>query len=423
MIKKAQIPKRYLFVFGTFLLSVLLYIDRVCISIAKEPMASELHLTDKQMGWVLSSFALGYALFQVPSGILADRFGPRRILTLIVTFWSIFTSLTGLAWNYFSALSFRFLFGIGEAGAFPGIARSVYSWIPLKERGLVTGINFSGSRLGAAFTLPAVAWIVSTFGWRTSFVILGVIGLLWAIFWYFWFRDDPTEKSNISQEELKYILKNRQQKETKNIIVKSLPIPVILKSKNMWLLMIQYFASNFTFFFCLTWLFPFLKSKFQLGTIEAAFYSSAPLIAGAIGQWFSGWLVDVIYKQNKWKLSRHLPAMIGFTFAAIGLIGSVMVDSIGYSVLLLSIAIFGADMTLSPSWSTCVDIGKEHAGAVSGTMNMAGNIGSFITALAFPYLQFWTGSVIPFFFIGSILNIIAIVLWKFIQPEKDIQLF
>ena len=418
---KSFVPKRYVLVFGTFLLSVLLYVDRVCISVAKEPMSIALGFTDKQMGWILSAFALGYALFQVPSGILADRFGPRRILTFIVTFWSIFTGLTGLAWNYISALSFRFLFGIGEAGTFPSIARSVYSWIPLKERGLVTGINFSGSRLGAAFTLPAVAWLVDSFGWRTSFMILAAVGLLWAIFWYFWFRDDPTEKSNVSQDELNYILENRQQTEAKKTDLKPLPISIILKSKNMWLLMVQYFASNFTFFFCLTWLFPFLKGKFQLGTIEAAFYSSAPLVAGALGHWFSGWLVDTIYKQNKWKLSRHLPAMIGFALAAAGLLGSILVEGITPSIIFLAIAIFGADMTLSPSWSTCVDIGKEHSGAVSGTMNMAGNVGSFITALAFPYLKVWTGSVIPFFFIGAILNVIAIFLWKFTQPEKDIQ--
>ena len=201
--------KRYFLIVNTFILSLILYIDRVCISAAKSPIAESLHLSDKQMGWVLSIFALGYALFQTPSGYIADKFGPRKVLALIVTFWSIFTSLTGAAWNYISLLVVRFLFGAGEAGAFPGISRAVYSWIPLKERGLVNGINFSGSRLGAAFALPMVAWLITVFGWRMSFVILGIIGIIWAIWWYYWFRDMPEDHKGVSGKQ--YRCPGRQQ--------------------------------------------------------------------------------------------------------------------------------------------------------------------------------------------------------------------
>ena len=182
-------PKRYFMVLGTFLLALLLYIDRICISVAKEPISTALDLSDKQMGWVLAAFSLGYAFFQTPSGILADRFGPRKILASIVTIWSGFTAITGLAWNFISLLTVRFLFGAGEAGAFPGMSRAIYSWIPLKERGIVTGINFSGSRLGAAFALPFVAWLINDYGWRFTFFLLGAIGVVWAICWYVLFRD------------------------------------------------------------------------------------------------------------------------------------------------------------------------------------------------------------------------------------------
>lgn len=413
------IPKRYNFVTGTFLLSVLLYVDRVCISAAQPEVVADLGLTDTQMGWVLSVFALGYALFQTPSGILADRFGPRKILTAVVTFWSIFTALTGAAFNFVSMLVFRFLFGVGEAGAFPGMARAVFSWIPMKERGLITGINFSGSRLGAAFALPAVAWLISTMGWRLTFVVLGAIGFVWAFAWYLWFRDDPADHKGISQTELDYILENRQQID--DSATAGLSLGVLLSSKNMWLAMGQYFASNFTFFFTLTWLFPYIKSTYGLETVEAAFYASAPLIAGAFGNWFSGWLVDRIYKQGKWKLSRTIPAVIGFALAAGGLLGSVSMDEVGGAIFFLSIAIFGADMTLSPSWSFCVDIGRKNAGAVSGTMNMAGNIGSFLTALAFPYLLAWTDTTTPFFYLGAGLNVLAIIAWFAMQPEKPLE--
>jgi ACS family glucarate transporter-like MFS transporter len=206
-----MIPKRYSLVFGTFLLSMLLYVDRVCIAVAGNSVSADLRLTPTQFGWVLSAFALGYALCQTPSGMLVDRFGPRRILTAVVTFWSVFTALTAVAWNLASLLVFRVLFGAGEAGAFPGCARAFYSWLPMSERGLAQGINFSGSRLGAAFALPVVAAMISAFGWRQSFVVLAVVGFVWALFWHSWFRDRPEDDRRLSDSERSLILSTRQE--------------------------------------------------------------------------------------------------------------------------------------------------------------------------------------------------------------------
>ncbi|WP_281989556.1 MFS transporter [Aquimarina aggregata] len=418
MKNKNFFPKRYFMVVGTFLLALLLYIDRICISVAKEPISDALGLNDKQMGWVLAAFSLGYAFFQTPSGILADRLGPRKVLTTIVSIWSIFTAFTGMVWNFISLLVIRFLFGAGEAGAFPGMSRAIYSWIPLKERGFVTGINFSGSRLGAAFALPLVAWLIEAYGWRTTFYILGFVGLFWALAWFLFFRDNPEEHKNISQAEKEFIIATRQEQKISKDVEK-INFKKLLKSKNMWLAMGQYFCSNFTFFFALTWLFPHIKSKYQLETIEAGFYTAVPLIFGAFGNWFSGWLIDRIFKKGKWDRSRMLPASLGFAFAAIGLVGSIYMHTAIGAILFLSLAIFGADMTLPPSWAFCVDIGKQHSGAISGTMNMAGNIGAFITALLFPYLLVWTGSNKLFFIVGGVLNIFAIVLWSKMKSEKN----
>ncbi len=162
-----RIPtKRYGFFVGSFFLTLLLYIDRVCISSAKDAISGDLNFTDIQMGWVLSAFALGYALFQVPGGAMGDKYGVRKVMTSIMVVWSIFTALTGAAWSYSSMLICRFIFGAGEAGAFPNISRAAYSWVPLKERGIFQGINFSGSRLGAAFALPLVAFLIDAWGWR-----------------------------------------------------------------------------------------------------------------------------------------------------------------------------------------------------------------------------------------------------------------
>lgn len=416
------IPKRCVLILLMFLLSVLLYIDRICISVAKDPIAFSLNFSDRQMGWVLSAFALGYALFQTPSGMLADRFGPHRILTAVVCFWSFFTGLTAAATNFIYMLIVRFLFGIGEAGAFPNMSRAIFSWFPMSERGRVQGINFSGSRIGAAFALPVVAWMVSEFGWKTSFLILAVVGFVWALIFYAWFRNDPTEHSGITVEEKQFILENRQQAASESGEEQAaLTMGALFGSKNVWFAMMQYFCSNFTFFFCLTWLFPYIKKEYGLDTVEAGFYASAPLIFGAFGNWFSGWMLDAIYNRGHWDLSRKFTAMLGFVLAAVGLVASCYMNSVFLAVACLSLAIFGADMTLSPSWTLCVDIGRKHSGAVSGTMNMAGNIGSFVTALAFPYLKEWTGSVTPFFFIGASLNLFAIWMWLMIKPSKTLE--
>jgi len=412
-------PVRYRMVFGTFILAMIVLFDRILLSVAKDPVAESLQLTDKQMGWAMSIFALGYALFQTPAGLFADKYGPRKILTAVVGLWSLFTALTGAAWNLITLLIVRFLFGAGEAGAFPGMARAIYSWIPLQERGIVNGINFSGGRIGAAFALPVVAYLMDLVGWRMTFVILGGIGILWGLVWFLWFRDNPEDHHSMSAAEIKYIKEHTNRSETKSEKEK-IDFGKLFRSGQMWLLMGQYLASNFTFFFCLTWLFPHLRVKYNLDALEAGFFASAPLIFGALGNWFSGFLVDFIFKKKKWGLSRKIPAIIGFLLASVGIVASVYMEEVTPAIIFISIAVFGADMTLSPSWSACVDVGKEFSGAVSGTMNMAGNIGSFLTALAFPYMLDMTGSEEPFFFLAASLNMIAIFLWLMIEPKRPL---
>jgi ACS family glucarate transporter-like MFS transporter len=232
------------------------------------------------------------------------------------------------------------------------------------------------------------------------------------------FRNKPEQSKAISAEEKEYILANRQQPSSS--AKASLPFKRIISSGNMWMNMVQYICSNFTFYFTLTWMYPYLKERFALGGVEAGFYAMAPLVGGAVGNWFSGILVDAIYRRGKLKLSRRLPAIIGFILAGFGILMMSMSDSPQVSIIFLTIAIFGADMTLSPSWAFCIDIGKENAGAVSGTMNMAGNLGAFVTIIAFPYLLEWTGSHETFFYVCVTLSATAIIMWLFMDPDKSL---
>lgn len=245
MINYSLFKGRFIFVLGTFMLTLLLYVDRICISVAKEPISKSLDLSKEQMGWILSTFALGYALFQTPGGMLADKWGARKVLTVIVIVWSLFTGFTAKAWNYVSMLVIRFLFGAGEAGAFPAINRAVASWIPLKERGIVTGINFSGSRIGAAFALPLLSVLITNWGWQNTFYFLGSIGVAFALIWFALFKDKPEDHLLLSAQEKEFIVANRQPIKTTEA---NLSLKKIFAQQNMQLAMLQYFCSNFTSF-------------------------------------------------------------------------------------------------------------------------------------------------------------------------------
>jgi len=416
--KKTILPIRFVLVFSTFLLTVLLYVDRACISAAKGDISSDLGFSMTEFGWIMAVFTLGYALFQTPAGKLADTRGARGVIAGIVTIWSALTAVTGFAWNYTSMLVIRFLFGAGEAGAFPALSKVVYNWFPISERGIIQGINFSGSRIGAAFAMPLVAWMIAEIGWRHTFFVFGLFGILYGVLWFLIFREKPEQGRFIGSDEVEYITKNRQQ--TEPGVKKSLPFSTIFKSSTMWKTMVQYICSNFTFYFSLTWMYPYIQERFQLGLVEAGFYTSIPLVAGAVGNWLAGILVDAIYRRGNWKLSRRLPAIVGFALSAVGMIMVTQVSSPVLSVAFMALAVFGADMTLSPSWAFCIDIGKENAGAVSGTMNMAGNLGAFVTIIAFPYLFQWTNQYEPFFIICAGLSLVAIVMWSTMNPEKPI---
>ncbi len=412
-------PVRYLLVLLTFCLSLLLYVDRACIAVAKDDVMGDFNLTSGQWGWAMAIFTLGYALAQTPTGTLADRSGPRVMLSVVVFLWSVMTAVTGAVTNFFSLMVARFIFGATEAGAFPGLARASLSWYPVRERGLVTGINFSASRLGAALAMPLMTALIAWNGWRFAFYTLGCVGVVFAVVWFLCYRNEPSQHPLVSKEENDYIVANRQ-KVSQNAAA-TIRFGEIIRSKSVWLAMMQYFCSNFTFFFCLTWLFPYLKDTYELTPVNASLLCALPFIGGAIGNWFSGWLVDFLFVRCGLNFSRRVPAIVGFALAAIGMYGSLQMTDASSTIALLTLAVFGADMTLSPSWSYCVDIGGKSAGAVSGTMNMAGNIGAFTTAIAYPYLKQWYASPEPFFYLAAGLNIVAIVTWMFMRAERPLR--
>jgi ACS family glucarate transporter-like MFS transporter len=406
-----------------FLLTIITFVDRICISTASDFIMADLRISKQTMGYIFGVFAVSYALFQIPSGWLADTYGPKRSLLFVVSFWSLFTALTGAAWNAGSMLITRFLFGTGEAGAFPGATRAIFNWVNTKERGLANGIFHSGGRIGAATALFLMPWLIHQVGWRGAFFINGIIGIVWAIIWLAWFHDSPRQNKKADEAECRHIEEGTSDEVSAS---EHVPFGIIITSPNMAFAMFQYIASNATFFISLSWLFPYLKSQWGAG---AAKFAAIPLIVGMVAHWSSGALVTFLHKKGHQVGSLRVPALIGFALAATGLVLCTQVAPMTATlfVVCFSVAIFGVEMTVAPSWTFCMDIGGNKSGAVSGTMNMMGNLGSAASAVSFPYfvdhvtiprLVEKTGTANSFFILAATLNALAFVAWMFMNPRR-----
>jgi len=423
--KHSRSRGRYWLIGLLFLHTVNTYMDRACISSAAAAMRRDLGIDQQMMGYIFGMFALGYALFQIPAGGLADAFGPRRVLAWVVAFWSAFTMLTAAAFNAASLLIIRFLFGVGEAGAFPGATRALQDWVPAQERGLAQGLFHSGARVGAALSLFLMPLLVLLIGWRLTFVVNGLIGIVWIAAWLVWFRDNPRDHPGVNAAELEHIRRGLREDAAPSV---KIPFALIVTSGNMLLAMFQYIASNVTFYISFTWLQPYLIEQWEP---KAALYAPIPLIFGMFAHWTAGATVTWLHSKGYPVASRRIPAMVGFALGAFGLLLTIQAGGASplLFVLCFSVAVFGVEMTIAPSWAFCMDIGGGKSGAVSGAMNMLGNMGSAFSAIVFPYfvahvtlpwLAPTTGTANSFFVFAATINVLAAIAWLFMNPGRKI---
>lgn len=391
--------------------SFLTILARVGISGAKLEMAHDLGIGDVSFGLVFGAFALGYAVFMVPSGLMADHWGPRKSLAFSVFFWSLFTLFTGLATGIVALICFRLLFGVAEAGVFPQATRALHNWTLPRERGLALGLLNMGSRLGAAFGLAISPMSVERLGWRESFVVLGIVGVIWAVIWFCWFRDRPGGNAGSIASRTE---------QTPIPAQKKFPLRTFLSSRNFYLIIYQYFASQFTFFICLTWLLPFAKTRYGITSSQAGIYASIPLYCGALAMWIGGTAVDRIYRSGRWKLSRALPSAAGFALSSVIILLAPYMHSVGWFIACFAVATFGLDLTISPSWTVCCDVGGRYSGTLSAAMNTSGALGSLVSSFLFPLFMKWTGSIAIYFSAAACLNLIAVVSWIYIEPDRPL---
>ena len=400
------------------------YLDRVNISTAAPMISKEFGFSKVTMGVIFSAFVWAYAAFQVPGGWLSDRFGPRGVLAGVVTYWSIMTAATAAAFGSVSFFIVRFLFGVGEAGAFPGATRAMQLWYPRRERGFVQGITHSASRLGAAIAPPLVVLIMSRLGWRPVFYICGVVGLVWSAWWYLSYRNLPEEHGLVNRAELERIRGLDEKGEIKPPPIEkqtNVPWATLLRSPNMWAIMCAYFTYVYCLWIFLSWLPSYLIEARHFTLLKVGIYASLPLWAGVVGDTVGGLATDWLLKvTGSARTSRRAVAIVGLLGCAVCIVPAALTADAFVAVYCLTASLFFLEFTIGPSWAVPMDTGGKYSGTVSGMMNMAGNIGGALSPIVFGILV-QLGSWQAPFIVAAALLVAGSAVWAFwLDPEKQI---
>jgi len=400
-------------------LSMITYLDRVCFGTIMPYLSSEFKLSESEKGWLFTAFAFAYAAFEVPTGWLGDKYGARMTLIRIVLWWSVFTVLTGMifptmAFAFILLLVIRFLFGVGEAGAYPNIARAFHNWFPYGERGFAKGAVWMAGRFAGgitAFIVYALMYetvmvqgdeIIRVTHWRHTFYIFGGMGVVWCVLWWWWYRDNPAEKSGVNAAEIALIQQGVQQHHDKLVV----PWGKLLTSVNLWLLCVMYFCAAFGWYLNITFFADYLKN--QLGIERgsekwtsqfwiAGLMAGLPLLVGSVSCLIGGVLTDRFIKHTgnrKW--GRRLFGVIGHgCCASCFFVAIFFMKSPWTFVLLIAFAAFWNDLTMGAAWASCLDIGKRYSGIVAGCMNTVGNLGGALAGiLTGKVLEWHTGTTL-----------------------------
>jgi MFS family permease len=422
----------------TFLcvLSFLTYFDRVCIMRAQGDIQNDLGISDEQMGLVFGAFWLAYALFEIPGGWMGDRYGARLTLTRIVLAWSLFTFLSGSATGFLSLLAFRFLFGVGEAGAYPNMARVQAHWLPVRSRARAGGLLWLLARWGGAFSPFLFGAMLRCFGslgfreflvsvglpgdisaWRISFWAAGLIGVFWCIAFYPWFRDDPAEVPSVNNAELR-LIKSDGTPSAQGHHMPGRAWRALVLSRSLWAIGLLYIFASFGWSFFVSWMPRYLKEIHQVEfDVESELLSGMPLFFGGLSCVVGGALSDALVRRTgrKW-LGRAVFPITGYTVAAVSMYCLRFTENADQAIVLMCLAGAGNDFGQGANWATIVDIGGSYAGTAAGFINMVGNAGN--------YLQPFLGAIIFHSFgwnvllaVYAVTYLTAATLWLFITPE------
>ena len=391
------------------ILGMVTFLDRINISVAGSSIMHDLHLSPAQWGWVQSAFILSYGLLQIPMGALGDRFGHRNILAAIVLWWSAFTAFTGMAGGLMSLLVIRFMFGIGEAGSSPCSTGVISRWFEKDEVGKAQGYVWAASRMGGALTPFVVIPVMVTVGWRAAFYLLGALGVVWAIVWWLYYRDSRETSRASSPRNTSSISSTS-----------SLPWSSILGNRQFWLICGMYFFYAFGSWFFFSWFPTFMELGRGFDKTELTYAVAVPFIMSMMGNIAGGHLTDRLTKRYGIKIGRKALGSTSLAVSAVCMFLAAFIPGKMAVFVFLSLCFGIFDLMLPSAWALCIDLGKRHAGTISGAMNTAGNIGGFCCGILFGELVQQSGNYnLPLYMIAVML-IISAVLFFFINPEKPI---
>lgn len=398
--------------FGAFIT----YLDRVCLSVSAPAMQADLGISQVQFAWVFTVFYIAYAVFEMPTSWLGDRWGQRRMLVRIVGCWSIFTILTGLARSFATMLVTRTVFGAAEAGAFPTLSRALSRWFPIDARGRANGVMWMGARSGGAFAPPIAVALMGLVGWRGTFAIFGAVGLVWCAVCALWYRDNPAEHASVNSAELEII---RVGAAAAPQPTEAAPWRTLLFNKTVLALFFSYFASGFGFQFFVTWLPTYFMREHGLSLQQSGVFAALPLAAGAMGCLLGGVIADFIARRTgSVILGRRTVGVGGFLLGATGYAAAVHVHSPGAAIAFLALASGAHDLTLPVLWATTTDAGGRFGGTTSGFVNFASTLSGMLAPLTASELERVFGSFHAVFYAAAALYVVGAGLWLMIEPRK-----
>jgi ACS family glucarate transporter-like MFS transporter len=410
------IPYRYRVLALLCSLTTLTYLDRICISIVGVRIKDELHLDNTQFGWVLASFALAYALFEIPSGALGDRIGPRAVFIRIVLFWSLFTVLTGVVTGLIGLLIVRFLFGVGESGTYPNCLIVISRWFPVNETGRALTWVGMGQQIGSAIAPLIIIPIAVAYGWRMPFFVNGVIGIVWVLICYSWFKNFPSEMKNIPKEEVIKIESSCRHDKEHHLI----SWRYIFKNRTMWTLMLMYFCFQWANYFFVAWMPVYLQEGRRLSENETKPVIFTLFIVGIVGLLSAGFIADWLVKKKGLKFGRRFCGMTGIGMCGLLILFTSLATGNNMVVICLIAANFFYNFGVMSCYGVCSDIGRNNTGTVTGAMNFCGQMGAFFLAIVFGKIADITHNFnYPLFVVSGVL-LVGFLLWFAIDPLKQL---
>jgi len=396
------------------------YIDRVVLSAAAPIISKEFALNTAEMGLIMSAFFWSYALLQLPAGWLADRFGQKLTLGGAVLWWSVATAMTGLANGFNSLFALRVGLGVGEAAAYPSNAGIASRWFPDKERATVAGIFDSGSKFGGAVAMPLIVWLIALVGWKMTFVLSGSIGIVWALVWFAFYKNDPEQHSGVNEAELRHIREGQRRKEGTGD-KPTLRWYHLLRYRNVWAMCLGFFFINYNSYFFITWLPTYLVKERGMDLISMGFVAALPLLLAMLVEVFAGWLSDRIYRQGRWSLTR-----IRKTFLVVGLL---MASCIGFAafaesswlaIVLLCIAKSGTTVAATQVWAMPGDVApRGMTSMLAGLQNTVSNMGGVVGPIITGFIVAATNSFVPALLFSAGLIVVAILNYLFLLGEVE----